>query len=70
MAIFLPPFMVERNVWGSNLLTVLDATTGVVTSQGFPNVQKAIFDGRMNAEERREQVNFAGSDCDPLDEIR
>src|ERR1700681_2832589 len=38
---FCPPSMVERNVLGSDLLSFLAVTTGVVNLPSFPYVQKA-----------------------------
>ena len=63
-SIFLPPLMVERNVLGSNLMSFLDAVTSVIIGPSpefqvrrrlLPNDQ-----GRMNAQEGREQRQFCG----------
>jgi hypothetical protein len=57
-SIFLPPLMVERNVLGSNL-RFLAVTAGVMIGllSKVANAPKASSndEGRMNAQERREQ---------------
>jgi hypothetical protein len=58
--------MVERNVWGSNLMNRLDAA-GVMIGllSRVPNAQKATSyeKGRMNAQEGPEQRQVCGQIC-------
>src|ERR1700687_344000 len=59
--------MVERKVWGSNLMSFLDATTsGMIDPLSrMPNAQKATSydEGRINAQEGREQLQVCGQIC-------